>query len=722
MADELGARHSRAAGPRDDPAGSIRCRHGRSPVPWQRLECISVAGLRPSGPFRLRRNLRVLLMIQFPLFESLNVQGYGLYPGTEVTPGLQAMFQPGTTLVMGANGLGKSTLVLMLYRMCTGPTELTGSSSAELGYSQLSTVALSWKDALTFGARVNDQAADATATLTFAVGQSRISLTRSLRNLQLMHLEVDGVELEASEDDYQRKVTEAAGLDSFIDWILIQRYLTFYGDDRRSLVWDRTAQRQLLRLLFLPPKESGRWLALEREFLRQATQYRNYRAILSREEGKLTREEGKLAQAPKISAEIEGLTMRAEAIEAELDALGSRVEEAESDQRTAQLGALRAAEDRERAYRRLEFTRLKEIEFAFPSASATAAYLLGQILSGDVCPACGNRVDHFAEELRRRLASNECVVCGTTVATMTAPSEPGVVDEAEQQLSASDVRLAELERIRDEANEQHAVLLAQVRTLEAEKAGIETQLVRLHANLPDADRKVRDLRASTTAMRATTEEMRIDLDQAQREYKEYVAIRLRTIGERKDDVKRYFSKFAKEFLVESCELTWDSYKAPIGQISEPTEFYVFEVDMTGGALKSATRRERPQDVSESQREFIDLAFRMALISVAGGSHQGSLVIDTPESSLDAVFAPRAARVLAGFGVEAPDNRLIVTSNLIDGTLIPTLLGLAGITERDDSRIVDLIGLAEPTAAVRENRTAYDEAVANIFERVAQESL
>jgi len=659
-------------------------------------------------------------MIRFPLFESLDVVGYGLYPGDSDDPGLHARFLPGTTLIMGANGLGKTTMISLLYRMCTGPTDLTGIGSAvELGYSQLATTGLGSFDTRTFAVRVNDGAASASATLTFVVGEVRITVSRSLNNLRLSTLEVDGEQVEASEDSFQRCVTEAAGLDSFIDWILIQRYLTFYGDDRRSLVWDRTAQRQVLRLLFLPPEESGRWLGLEREFLRQATQYRNLRAVLSREEAFLKKEEAKLARSPTITAAIEGLTERAKSIESELDALGPQIEEAELAQRTAQLDALRAAEDRERAYRSLEHGRLQEIQVAFPDASMTATYLLGQILSGNVCIACGNEVAQFAENLRIRLANNECVVCGSPVSG-GSPLELTDLDEAERQLQEMEVRIGAVSRVRDEAISIYASLLDQVRALEDERTDLETQLVRLHASLPDADRKVKDRRANMIAMRARAEELRKELDLAQQNYKDYVHSRVRTIGKRKDEVKLYFAKFAREFLVESCDLTWDRYLAYIGQINEPTEFFAFQVDMTGGAIRSATRRERSDDVSESQREFIDIAFRMALISVAGDSRQGSLVIDTPESSLDAVFAPRAARVLANFGVETPDNRLIVTSNLIDGALIPTLLGLAGITHRGDARIVDLIALAEPTAAVRELRTSYDNAVDKIFDRVAEE--
>ena len=53
--------------------------------------------------------------VKFPQIERIDVRSYGLFPGRE-RGGLAINLRPGLTLVVGANGLGKSTLVLMVYR------------------------------------------------------------------------------------------------------------------------------------------------------------------------------------------------------------------------------------------------------------------------------------------------------------------------------------------------------------------------------------------------------------------------------------------------------------------------------------------------------------------------------------------------------------------------------------------------------------------------------
>jgi len=70
--------------------------------------------------------------VQFPVFRRLAVHDYELYPGTPEKPDLDAEFLPGVTLIVGANGLGKSTLILILYRLLTGPSEVSGDSGASV--------------------------------------------------------------------------------------------------------------------------------------------------------------------------------------------------------------------------------------------------------------------------------------------------------------------------------------------------------------------------------------------------------------------------------------------------------------------------------------------------------------------------------------------------------------------------------------------------------------
>ena len=84
-------------------------------------------------------------------------------------------------------------------------------------------------------------------------------------------------------------------------------------------------------------------------------------------------------------------------------------------------------------------------------------------------------------------------------------------------------------------------------------------------------------------------------------------------------------------------------------------------------------------------------------------------MDAPESSLDAVFVDRAARILGAFGRQEAGNRLVLAMNLVAGNLIPSLLGQAvGEGDRDD-RVVDLLAIAAPTAALRNLRSEYEAA-------------
>jgi len=50
-------------------------------------------------------------MLRLPVFTSLRVQNYGLFPGRDDSGNLEWPFQHGLSLIAGVNGLGKTTLV-----------------------------------------------------------------------------------------------------------------------------------------------------------------------------------------------------------------------------------------------------------------------------------------------------------------------------------------------------------------------------------------------------------------------------------------------------------------------------------------------------------------------------------------------------------------------------------------------------------------------------------
>jgi hypothetical protein len=110
-----------------------------------------------------------------------------------------------------------------------------------------------------------------------------------------------------------------------------------------------------------------------------------------------------------------------------------------------------------------------------------------------------------------------------------------------------------------------------------------------------------------------------------------------------------------------------------------------------------------------------------LIHVAADNTAGTILIDAPESSLDAVFIDRAAHVLARFANANGVNRLIATSNLAGSELIPALLIAA---DPDPStrtaRIVDLFKEGVPTRAMKELASEYDKYRDELYKKISRQ--
>jgi len=657
-------------------------------------------------------------MTAFPVFETLSVRDYALFPGNPPGEGLELTFEPGLKLVLGANGLGKTTFVTLLYRMCSGPFDIPGlGSGGALGDRNVEARPLSRPERRLFAARVADDAANATATLVMRLGAKRLQVSRSLASLDLTDLRVDNDGVEPSEANYQRFVGESAELSSFGDWILVLRYLVFYFEDRRALVWDPSAQRQMLRLLFARPSIGAEWVSREREILEQDSGMRNLQAALYREEATLVRNEAALGDVDDVRAELAVLEQLQEVDEPKLQALDDQVVGSDAARRDARLASLQAELDRESAFRDLERYQLRAIDAAFPTTSDTGRYLLGQLFTDGACLACGSTAPQAVATFRSRLEGAQCVICGTRVQSDSVSSfSARAIAKATRAVQVADERLVAAHAERVVAEAAYDAMLSSISELNARVASRRARIDALVARLPPDEVALHDHRSELAALRGRVEVMKRELADRRADFAIFITSASRSISRRKEEIKGSFERFAEGFLLEECELSWAPHRARVGQSGEQFSFPAFELKMGAAGFPSPVRRTGPQQVSESQREFIDLAFRMTLMSVAGSTAGASLVIDAPESSLDAVFVSRAADVLTRFADPASDNRLVITSNLIEGDLIPGLIRRAKIRSASDPRIVDLLKLAAPTAATQILKSEYQAVRRGLFAR------
>lgn len=650
-------------------------------------------------------------MINIPVLDRLDVSGYGLFPGSDVVePGLHIEFKPGLTLVIGANGLGKTTLITLIYRLLTGPFDIPALSiQSELGTASIQARQLG--DRGMFARRVSDGARNAIGRLVFRLGTETVTVERKLFDLSLQHFSVDGSSLGNREDSFQSEIARRVGVWHFGDWILLLRHLVFYFEDRRALVWDASAQRQLLRLLFLPIDKARQWTEEERVILEMDSRMRNLNAALTKEQRVLATSEFKTKgadEARKRLTELEGVQ---ETEQNTLETLNDQIGPLGVERQ--QLRFLTLEQEQESRLRELEKAQLVAIGGQFPTTSETARYILAQLLTDHTCLVCGSNTPEAAKEYEQRLAQGRCVVCGTDLSSTVAAQasvnishEP--VAQAAAHLRTVTVQIKEVHFSLERAKSEYKKHIAEIRRLNTSVEERSSEIDDLIRRLPPEEAELHKQRSELAVMKSRVAQLREDLIGLREKFRSFVDEVNRELVTQSENVKRSFDSYAQGFMLETCRLVWSTHRDRLGQTGEPFDFPAFELELTGTNFATPVRRSGPDEVSESQREFIDLAFRMALMKVAGIGNVGSLVIDAPESSLDAVFVGRATDVLSRFANTGPGNRLVVTSNLVEGGVLPGLLASAGTGEDRASRIVDLFIEAVPTAAVRELRAQYDQ--------------
>jgi hypothetical protein len=658
-----------------------------------------------------RMKSRTKPAIRFPIFQRLDVADYGLYVGRPQAPGLHLEFRRGLTLVVGTNGLGKTTLVTMLYRMLTGGYELGQSTldATELGGASLDVYRMKPKQRALFADRVNDKAKNARATLEVDIGGTKLRIIRRLDNLGLVSLYIDGEETDLDEAGFQEEIVTLSGLSSFGDWVIFLRQMVFYFEDRRSLVWDASAQRQMFRMLFLPPSESLVFYKQEREVLELDSQVRNDHAALTRLQKRIEADEVSQGEEESVRARIRSIAplleqdvRRKEEMLADVDALDERRRELRRE--------LLAAEDLAgRIEEELEETRLRIVYSHFPGKAETAKYLISLLMSDGLCAVCSTENPGLAKTLNERVNEFCCVLCGSHVrpehskkiSSIDQPRLSSLRNQLTSQLSRIDALQSELQDASQKHENFSAHLVSLTDEIEARKQLLDT----LTASLPaDSESQARAKDELSELSKKIADDRR-KLNKLANAFVKSTEALNSLVLKRVNEIKLAFSRYAEGFLFESVNIKWSSYQRRLGQLQK-IESFSFELDMSGTDFEQEQRRDGPAAVSESQREFIDLAFRMALIEVAGGGAGGSLVIDAPESSLDAVFVERAAQVLCRFGAPRSVNRLIIASNLVDGRLLPDLIR-RGIPKKErGARLLNLMEVAVPTAAVKKEVKKY----------------
>ena len=619
--------------------------------------------------------------IYLPELESINIKNYTLYPnGLDYTYD----FVKGVNLVLGGNGMGKTTFVNIIKFGLIGLYKKAKNFTRT--YKDRAIVKrLLYPDDY-FRARKDDSVpvnGEATVTLRFKIHEYNFEVCRSLDTGQLLSVLINEECLAGQIIDecryeglnekeqqqfllyaYEQKIKYYSNL-TFDDLIFFVNEILFFGENHSTVLWNegidgRTdVQNELFNKYFNEPD-----LDEERqELLRQARYYDSLSRHRSEDMRVITKLIEKIssiakggAESPSPSVNIVTLKNQIEKIGEELSSvhdrqvcLNNEISILQGEINRSSMQATKLDEEKKRIEREMNaslweslhplydtFIRNIQLNHLCPMCSQESMYLLEKVNESPMhCFSCGNEIHQVAnEELAAKYKS----------VTSEHKNIYQSIANKQHKIHAIEDILSQLDKDFREKDLQRRRLQQQLRELEYQRS-----------ILPEPD-KLQSLDDERNRLAKEKEE---NQKKSATCAKKAQALTDRIEEEILSNVSRFsaiFASYAGHFLGVQCSLEYARYGN-----DNTKRFYPI--------IDGKVRRQE-ESLSESQRFFIDHSFRMSILTFFYQT-PSFYIVETPDSSLDLSYEQNAAGVFLQF-LKNP-NIVIVTSNLNNSSFVNYLI-------------------------------------------------
>ncbi|HDS1321626.1 TPA: AAA family ATPase [Stenotrophomonas maltophilia] len=651
--------------------------------------------------------------IHLPVLDRLQVSNYPLYPGAAKN-GLDLIFSAGVTVIAGVNGIGKTTLLNLALRMLLGASNPSKAATRDIGKASRRSL-VNTKKFKFFAARVPNLPAAASAVLTYRIGATKVVIERSLVDLSIIKLTVGKESIKDSTNaQFLDRMAVLAGMSSAYDYHMVVRYVQFFTEERLPLLWSATAQVELFKMLFAEAPNMASLNALYKEIQKVDSDLRNrvyqlndrkemHAKVIAAvgldgvgvEEVRrvLQETQDELAQASKAVAfgnqSVQDAIAQQDAGRRELDDLQNRL-----DQITHEF------HKRDAAF----------ISQILPVPHKDKMALLIQGLTSNLgCFVCGRAGSNEVAVINERLEQHHCFICDGKLPEIAADEgeqSPQELLDLEEKIATLEAEILRREAGQEEGDKVYSEALAALRPLAVRRNELVHKLEQLAIQWPNEVMAANGGNPGELASEeAAIEQLRVRRNQLNQDYRTQIAALSTRMGAFEQDLGQRLTAYAEQFLLEKVAVEFSrnaSVKIVTGAV--PIKVPTFRVSMTSSTHMATHERTEPSSVSESQKEFLDLAFRMTLLDMIGADSGTMLIMETPEASLDSWFMERAALMIRKFAAEGGATKLIATSNVNGTSMIPDLLGLKDgerLASKDSHRLINLMTLAAEPGVLKE---------------------
>ena len=615
--------------------------------------------------------------IYLPELLSIHLKNYTLYPN-----GLDYTFDfiKGVNLVLGGNGMGKTTFVnLVKYA-------IIGNYKKQFDYTR------TYKDKIIerrtqlpegfYSNRMDSSIVideNPTVEITYKLNGSTFNVVRGLRDISILLLKVDDTiisgdivnqyKYEQLDEEqkkkcllfkYEDEVGKHSNL-SFDDLIFFVNEVLFFGEDHKTILWNDGSSRQDVQTELFNKYFNDPILDKQRQ---EAERQAKYYDSLSRHRSEDMRAINKVlkqiqskkgfADAPlrllDIKANIERLSSQIDDVQKRRSQIADKITILQNDINKA--GAEVSEIEREKA--RIEGLRSSKM---WEGLHQQYRVFEQNIRINHICPMCNREDDTLSE----RVTSNpdSCFLCGQTMDVKNDNTLNQSYRDILDLLSKNYTLISNKKKEVLSMEKELAGLDSSFRQLDVAKRKLTTELRNQeYANSKESSQN-NDIQPFVAEINRLSEEKEKYQKLSEEEKAKSEGISKQIEEEIKINVKHFsaiFSSYAEKFLGVTCQLTYDK-----NETDDNRRFY---------PVIDGIPRYYEEELSESQRFFIDHSFRMSILSFFYTT-PAFYIVETPDSSLDISYEHNAARVFMKF-IERP-NSIIITSNLNNSSFVNYLV-------------------------------------------------
>jgi len=641
--------------------------------------------------------------IFLPELLSINIENYTLYPN-----GLNYSFDfiKGFNLILGGNGMGKTTFVSLIKYALIGNYKKQYEYTRTYKENKIEKRERNPDDF--FRNRIDNTLetdSEPTVTINFKVNKTIFTVRRNLRDIKIESLFIDGIEVEGEiilESKYEINKNKDLEIEnylpaiyeseferlsniSFDDLIFFVNYILFFGEDHKTVLWDEDVQRELFNTFFNSPDLNIARQEAEREAKyfdsrarHKSEDKRAIRKVLDKVENKEVNIDSSLTNIIVLKEKIEQInseTIRTHNARKEND---TNISIFQSDKNLLSQKIDEVETKRNALINHLSFSEYKNQHRLYNS-------FLKNIQTNHICPLCSSKSESLYEKTTQN--QGKCWACDSEI------------------INSSDInkeQKEELQKLNEQYNQSSAKLKSlqnEIRTLEKKSSELDYTFEKLGLEKRQAQIKLRELEFDNSQNKNPSElqpfydeiekltreqeEFSVKSDERRQEANRIAKLIENTVLKNVQNFSNQFSLYAEKFLGVECKLVYDRLDN-----DELKKFY---------PMINNTIRRSEFELSESQRFFIDHSFRMSILTHFYTTPT-FYIIETPDSSLDLSYEKNAADVFSSF-LDKPYS-LILTSNLNNSSFINYILE----NEEKEKAIVPLFEIAKKSSIQENNET------------------